>query len=419
MTFKSIFKSNIDTYHRASPCRPTRRLITAIVDFFILVAVSLVLYVATFNIVTNIDGYKEAEAKVAQEVEYYKDYISETHLVEYGSSEGGDIYRIDTEETALKILLRNLKFSYEKGPKNEFFEEYDVEEKLKDYPATTLQNDNILYFLGVYLPEHNVDNSILDMQGMSPTEYYTWALGKSAGDTFFKAHYNVDEVTGIPYIKPYIANKIIGYVFYDTEVTDAQTYYSDLWNVYIYVLNDLESVMLNNNDYKVNHYAVYEESKREQALYITVSFVINLFVSYFIAIVLPQILFKDGRTFARKIFNVGVISRNLGEVKRYQILGRCVFGFFGSFPSLYLIPLLPFFNFQFYTFNIPFFVSGDFYINLGHFILAFGILAAINALIIPILKKRTSLIDLATQCYVVDGRHLDEIDYEEPHYPGK
>ena len=53
------------------------------------------------------------------------------------------------------------------------------------------------------------------------------------------------------------------------------------------------------------------------------------------------------------------------------------------------------------------------------FILVFGIIVAVNGLIVPILKKRTSLVDLCTQCYVVDGRHLDEIDYEEPRHEGQ
>jgi uncharacterized RDD family membrane protein YckC len=176
--------------------------------------------------------------------------------------------------------------------------------------------------------------------------------------------------------------------------------------------------MLQNEDYQTNHFRPYEDAYFAQAGYIVVSLVVNLAISYLIAIVLPQILFKDGRTFARKIFNVGVISRKLGQIKWYQLLGRSLFGFCGGFLSLYLIPILPIFNFQYYTFNVPFFKSGDFYLSLGIFILAFGIATVVNNIIVPILRKRTSLVDLATQCYVVDGRYLDEGIYEEPHYEG-
>lgn len=419
MRGKSILKSDIDTYHRASPCRPTRRLITAIIDFFILVAVSLILYIATYNITITLDGYKAAQQKVNDEVEYYREYISETHLVEYSQDKEGAYYRVQTDEVALKILIRSLVFSYNHDKNNDFNTEYDVPTKLAAYTETSLQNDNILYFLSEYLPSRNANNEILDLKGKTPVQYYQWCLEKSAGEAFFEEHFTVDPDTGIPFIKPFIANKIVGFVYYDENTTTSQTYYNNIWQVYINVLNDLENVMLLNENYQNNHYVPYEAAKVEQAMYIVVSLVINLVISYGIAIVLPQILFKDGRTFARKIFNVGVISRKLGQPKWYQIMGRCIFGFFGMFPSLYVIPILPIFNFQYYSFNVPFFKSGDFYLNLGIFILVFGIIVAVNGLIVPILKKRTSLVDLCTQCYVVDGRHLDEIDYEEPRHEGQ
>ena len=97
MKFKNIFRSNIDEYHRASPCRPVRRFIAALIDFFILTAVSLILYLATYQVTIRIDGYQELANKVADEVEYYKGFIKETHLVEYFENQDGVEMRADTE----------------------------------------------------------------------------------------------------------------------------------------------------------------------------------------------------------------------------------------------------------------------------------------------------------------------------------
>ena len=414
-----LFKSDIDYYHRASPCRPTRRLITAIIDFFILVAVSLILYIGTYNITINIDGYKELETKVAYEVEYYENYIEETHLVEFYEDANGEKQRAETEEVATKILIRSLLFSYNHDKNNDFSSSYDVHEKLKQYEETNLQNDNILYFLSEYLPSRNANNEILDLKGKTPVEFYKYCLEKSGGESYFNEYFTVDPDTGISFVKPYVANKIFGFVYNNVSSSTASTYYDNIVSIYMHILTDLETVMLENPTYQAEHYQPYEQALIAQAGYIIVSLVINLVVAYLLTIVLPQILFRDGRTFARKIFNVGVISRGGGQVRWFQILGRCLFGFCGSFISLYLIPILPMFNFQYVTFNVPFFKEGDFYLSLGIFVFAFGIATVVNALPVPILKKKYSLVDLATQSRLVDGRHLDEIDYEEPREEGK
>lgn len=419
MRFRDIFKSNYEDYHRASPAKATMRFITCLIDFFILTAVSLCLYFATYEITTSLDGYKDAVAKVKEEVDYYNEYIKETHLVEYYENVDGEEERCDAEEVAIKILLRSLKYSYNHTVGDDFSEEYDVPEKLKEYEETTLQNDNILYFLSEYLPAKNIDNKIIDLQGKSPQEYYKFAIQKASGDDFYKEKFTSLGENEICYIRPYIANKIIGFLYYNTESSEGQTFYNDILNTYIRILTDLENVMLFQEDYQAEHYIPYNDAIRLQATYIVVSLIINLIISYGIAIVLPQLLFKDGRTIARRIFNIGLINKNLGPIPWWKLLIRNIVGFFGQFLSLYLIPILPIFNFDYYSFNVPFIPIGDSGISLGWLILIFGCIVVVNAITVPILRRKTSLLDLATGVYVVDGHHLDEMEIDTPHYEGQ
>ncbi len=206
---KNIFKNKIVDYTSHLACSPSKRFIALFIDFILMCVVTLLLYLGSYEILINNSSYINKDNTINEEVEHYNNLINETHLVEFEDDTLKERKSID--ETVLTLVLKQINLSYTLDDSGNFNNHEPVQ--IEKYGIANKETDNIAYFYLNYLPSHNENNDIVDINNLTYEEFYKVHFEELAGSLYSELFTTKDDE--IIYITPYVASRIYRYIYED------------------------------------------------------------------------------------------------------------------------------------------------------------------------------------------------------------
>lgn len=391
---KNIFKNKIVDYTSHLACSPSKRFIALFIDFILMCVVTLLLYLGSYEILINNSSYINKDNTINEEVEHYNNLINETHLVEFEDDTLKERKSID--ETVLTLVLKQINLSYTLDDSGNFNNHEPVQ--IEKYGIANKETDNIAYFYLNYLPSHNENNDIVDINNLTYEEFYKVHFEELAGSLYSELFTTKDDE--IIYITPYVASRIYRYIYED--YSGGEDYYYNVINIYRYIFEESEKLVINSKNYYSNHYVIYEDAIIKQANMVNLSFVLTILVSFTLIIAIPQIFLKDGKTIGKSWQGIALISKKGKALPIGLLILRNVFSFLGYLLVSIMIPMLPMFNFSYNSFQVPLFYLGSLNISYGFILILIGIIAIISSIPSLFTKNKNSLIDYISMTNVIE-----------------
>lgn len=420
---KNPFRGVSDLLSRASPAKRNLHFLSYIVDLLLVFIVSYLLFLGGRAIVDNTSGYKKNYAKYDEEITYYQDLIVEAHLAEYLDRDTHQI--AEKEDLAVKMAISQILLSYSRddGSVKEF--DYDPTEKLKQtftgtfysdcFVPIAFENDYISKFIMEYAPLHNENNELIDYGDKEPLPY-TISFYKRHASNFDKmrlAYQNDEEgnPTGIPYLKPEMAYKLFRFLV--RENGSERTEYDAFVNFYSAMLEECEDAVFNSSSYQSVHYRDYLKYRQYTTQAVGVTLMLSIVLAYYLIVFLPQMIFKDGRSFGKIFFRLGSINTDKSEVQIWKLILRSLLASISCIFIAFFIVLLPPFYGSSMILYLPFITIGSFDITFINIVIVIFTLAAINGIVMLLNHDKRSVTDFIFRTVTVDVTMLDEPDFDE------
>ncbi len=341
----------------AYPVKSGKRFVCFFVDFVILSLVAYLLSLGFLPLFKNSSSYQQSENKVQEEIKYYNQYISETHLVSFLDEE--KTTRKDADILVLENISKAIYLSYktfDETLETPQFTDYIITEdsKLAKYGIASLTNDDISYFYTVYVPKQ--EYKIVTYQGDNAA-LYVYTLYKNSS---ISSYFTYTDINSLPVLQSHIAYSLFVYLTQEkndvnqTTYNAGESYYSTFHTTYSSFLTSGESLCIKAEPYYTTHYLVYREALSNEGRLLNYALVVSILISYLLTIVLPKIIFRHGQTFSRKIFSLYLADKEGDDVKWSYHLFSSFLGIFGYMPVLALFYMLPPFNGVFDSMFTPF-----------------------------------------------------------------
>jgi uncharacterized RDD family membrane protein YckC len=405
-----ITHSDIDIFRRASPAKASKRFVSLFLDLVLAFFLTGGLFYGAYGLVKTLPDYQESASTVQTEIAYYNDLIETTHLVVF--EDKADSTRYDSDVLSLKAAARQIVLTYDtlkaSGTLGDFAEPTGAETEAEGEEASYV-TDNVAYFYTQYVPLHNANDDLLDFGGLTPEAYYIKTLKAAFGDNASLFVYGGE---AMPYLTLYAAEHVNAYLYGGGSDDVGKGFYEDFYYAYDALLSGGEDLVLNGASYHATHFEAYLSARDEQAALVADALIASIVLSYLLIVLLPQLLFRDGRTIGRLILGLGVIDKEKKEIRPWQIAVRSLLGVWGFWNLAFLLPVLPPFNFDYSCVFLDFLTIGSFGISLALADLVIALLALANGSFILLTHDRASAMDWLTRSVVVDKRHLDEPDVD-------
>ncbi len=341
----------------AYPVKSGKRFVCFFVDFVILSLVAYLLSLGFLPLFRNSSSYKASENTVQEEIKYYNQYISETHIVSFLDEE--KTTRKDQDVLVLENISKAIYLSYktfDETLETPQFSDYVIKEdsKLAKYGVASLTNDDISYFYTVYVPKQ--EYKIVTYQGDSAA-LYVYNLYKNST---ISSYFTYSDYNSLPILQSHIAYSLFVYLTEEKNdvnqsvYNDGESYYSSFHSTYSSFLTSAESLCIKAEPYYSTHYLVYRNALSNEGRLLNYALILSIVLSYLISIVLPKLIFRHGQTFSRKIFSLYLADSEGEDSKWYYTLLTSILGVFGYLPIIALFYMLPPFNGVFDSMFTPF-----------------------------------------------------------------
>ena len=359
--------------------------------------VASLLFTGLLAITKSTAAYKDAEATVGEEIDYYERLTESTHIVEYV-----DGARVDTEVTVLKNLYRAICLSYElfgnsQQPNFQFDENHDV----RINGTHSAETDNVAFFYTQYLAS-NLHIGVANNESIF--DIYKRSFGQ---DATFMFTFNA-ELSEIPVLNTQVAYYLFHYLFVDSSDSIGQTgatYYQSYSRSYGNMLEEAENLILQSEPYYSTHYAAYKDAFCTQARQVNIALAVSVILSCLIVTLIPKYLFKDQKTLGYKLFGLGVVTEDGEECKWYVPLIKSALCSVGAIPLTFILYMFPPFNGGFEAMFTP--ATPDSALSLAWVVLIIGVADGIAAAFSLFTEKRQTLVNLIFRETVVDARFVD------------
>lgn len=405
---------DIEIFRRSSPARMRKRFACCVIDMIIVLIITVLVFSGVFKITENTNAYKEEIKIVDSELEYYKNFIEDTHIGEYENNK-----RLSNEIIAYKNANRAIYLSYMKlGNNNQSEYVIDDNHEVTEFGISSLENDNIAYFYTQYLPKNDIEGNIVDI-GKDALSYFYNIYSKAFGNSFSLMFTLNSTNSDMPVLNAHAASCMFHYLYIDDNDSLGQTgkeYYNLYSNAYLTMLDDASQKIIKSEPYYTTHYVVYLEAYRNQARYVNMGLLISLLIGYLLGILLPKLIFKYERTISYRLLGLGVIRLDGEENKWYITLIKSLIGCIGYVIITMIIYLFPPFSGRFEAFYEPFSINLN--ISLSLVVLIIFIIGTIVNLIGLFTHYRQNAINLVFGDKVVDIHYLDEGDNDDQ-YEGR
>ena len=400
-----LFESNTEILRRSSPAKLSKRFVCWVIDLILVAILAEVIFTCAFGFVQKTDAYVSAQKTIEEEIAYYEELTQQTHIVEYEEGK-----RASTESVVLKNLYRAICLSYEtfgNDQRPEF--KYEPTHEVAAFGTHSLENDNVAYFYTCYLPS----DSVINVDAESDIfKVYRRAFGENA-DLMFTFDRGVSD---IPVLNTQVAYCLFHYMFVnetDSIGKSGAAYFESFCNAYANMLEEAETLILKSEPYYSTRYADYVEAYTAEARCTNIAFLISLFISCFVILLIPKYLFKNEKTIGYKLFGLGVINGEGEANKWYVPLIKTVFECFGSIPIAVILYMFPPFNGGFDAMFVPMTVGSK--ISLGLIVLAVVVIGGIVNAFGLFTSKRQNLINILFNDVVVDVNLMDTDEEKRNH----
>ena len=434
MSEKDEIKINL--LSRASPAKPLKRFYATLIDLIFVLTLTYLSFLGGYGIASNTSEFKDAEATVKYEANYYKDFIEETHLAYYDDSSEKIryedsfftyinitrllIYSNDNDLSGVgwydEILLHETEIELPSSLTELFNEniKYFEDFPVSSFEASSYENDDIAYFYTNYVKNHNENDDILLIPNNDYKSYfvncYTDAF-RSKINTYFAR--SADEST-FPYvIEKNICKKIFYASNYLNQDTEGDEYYEFIENGYLSLRKSAETLMINSKNYNANPYQNYQNNYKKEGNILILTLVLSFIFGFLVYMLTTKLIFKDEQTLGRKLLKLGQITYKGERVKVKDIIIRTFVDMIFYFPLTFIFLFLPPFNSNANAFLLNLFSIGNFGVNLLVIYIVIIILVFINFISMLLTHYKLSLVDMITVSFCKDMHHLDEFDYDE------
>lgn len=312
----------------------TRRFCAIAIDALILIVISFCAIIGSYAIVENLDSYKNSLNTLNAEMIECYELQEEARVYEYiGEGDG----RFSNPRQQVDIFedycLSHILYSKEKDPQP--FETYKVNvENPKNLPVASYEVDNLAYFFVGFIPEYNnykdKDCDIYEYQGDPRLAYYNEYKKEAVLSIMWVFN---EETLELPYLKGGDAVDLYKYLFIDKSHQAGLTMYNYL-SVNFQRLWRIECDLLINSQRYLDHFDTYQQSYANCSYIIDLTIFIDYIISFAIVLVLPQIIFKNCKTFGKKIMKISVVDKRGYELQIWQIIIRNIFLFIVMFGAL-------------------------------------------------------------------------------------
>ena len=415
---KNPFRSVSDLLFRATPASRTHHFLAYIIDLVLVFIASYLLFLGGHSITTNSKSYKNDYANYTEEITYYQDTLVEAHIAEYLNRD--DNYLVEDEDLSIKMAISHVLYSYSKDTSHTEFTDTDVEQKLKEtYVGTfyqdafvpiSFENDYISRFFIEYVPAHNENENLVRFHEDSTKAYTVKFYEKYAGNYPNISFVKESEDT-LPYLKPSVGNSV--YEFLIRKETNNRNSYDSFVNFYTEMLQKCEDIVFNSSVYQKGHYQDYLKYRKNITQAIDTTMILSIFLAYFPVILLPMLIFKDGRSFGKIILRVGSINTDKSEVELWKWLLRSILGGLSGLFLAFFLVLLPPFNGLTYLMYLPYISIGKLDITLLATIFISFVIASLNGVVVLLSHEKRSVSDFIFRTVTVDVTALDEPDSDE------
>lgn len=416
---KNPFKGVSDLLSRAAPAKRNLHFLSYLIDILLLAIVSYLLFLGGRAIVTNNDSYKNHYQNYENEITYYQDIVVDAHLSEYINRDTHLL--VDNEDISVKMAISQILLSYShEDPSSPEFAE-DPLAKLKEiyvgefyadsFQEASFDNDYISRFYIEYVPSHNENNELVDFGDKTPKSYIISCYKRYASKyDDLKFVYSSDD-SSLPYLRLDVANDI--YKFLIRADGNNRTLYNNYVEFYSSMLSAGEDAVFNAKSYQNGHYQVFLSNRLKITQAMNTTLLISVFLGYYIAIFLPQMIFKDGRSFGKIFLRLGTINVDKSEVELWKVILRSVLTALSNIYIAFFLMILPPFNGASMLLYLPFIVIGPLDITLFNIIFIMFALAAGNGIFMLLTHEKRNAMDLICKTITVDVTLLDEPDYDE------
>ena len=399
-------KSNLQPYKNEFPATPGRRIGSFLIDAVLFIVVSFICLMASLEILNHSSFYKDKEKIVRDEMVACYEIEEEAKIYEFINNEDHLYSAPRDQELIFKdYCYMHILYSYEKNP-TPFIQENveDLVKGIKTVSMASYETDTLAYFYDTYVANNNTygdkENDIVDMQGKSPKEYF-YQVYKDKAVNLEMWVFDMENFT-LPYLKGEDAVKLLKRIETNYEA-GVQTYnylrvnYNNVWEQEV-------SELIASSRFQ-EHYQVYKENYAKCSVIVDVTSVIVYVLSFFLVIVLPQIIFHNAQTVGKRLMKVQVVDVEGYEALDHQIVVRDVI----SFIMLFGIMIITcFFGGGLNTgWMYPIFEIAGAGFSLFSFMAIATIIAFISMMMMFVTKRKMGLQDRVSGTYCIDLRYFD------------
>ena len=396
-------KDILRKYKNSTIVENVQRLKALFVDALILFVASLMLIILSMNIISQTDSFiRHNENLNAEMIQCYK-IEEEAKIYEFVGEDDDKYFNLRKQEDIFEdYCLRHILYSYHKDPTA--FINYNIEIKNENnFEMASYDNDNLAYFYVNYCSMYNnyngTNNDIADMDENAKLYFYKqykkYAV-KSDMWVFDEVNYE------LPHLNGYYAVDLYKYLFEDNSYQTGLTNYNYLASNYN-ALWEIEVEQLVNSSRFKNHYNIYKENYEFCAGLVNIAVIVSYVISFGLTILLPQFIFKNGKTVGKKINKITVIDSDGYIMSNWQIILRNILLFFEMSGILIFACFLAGGNNAGWMY--PFITINNIGISLFTILICLLFLATFSLIISIFTKKKKTLHDLLCKTHCIDDRY--------------
>ncbi len=383
----------------------SRRIEAHIIDALLLIVISFVLLISSHGILDIIPAYKGKINTLNQEIISCYEIEEEAKIYEFIDNENHQ-YKTPREQEDIfrDYCLRHILYSY--SIDNSLFLTYGIEiENPNNLEIASYESDPLAYFYVNYVPKYNENDNIVSFGKDDPKLFFYKELKNASVNIEM---WNFDEESLIlPYLDADYAIELYKHLNDKNYQAGVSNYnylavaFQNLWNKQV-------DELINSTRFKA-HYDVYKKNYAECSYIIDyVTFGCYL-LSFFLTIILPQLIFKDMKTIGKKLLKIKVVDKDGYELITKQKIFRNICSFVMFYGLMLFSTVLsgglnsgimyPFFE-----------INGVGFSNFS-LILICDIICFISLFFILINKRKRSLQDIICDTWAIDERYLKK-DYD-------
>lgn len=380
-----------------------QRFKALVIDALILFVVSLILIILSMNIISNTNTFVECNDNLKSEMLICYKIEEEAKIYEFTGQDDEKYTNLRKQEEIFEdYCLRHILYSYSKNPTP--FNNYGIDIKNENnLEMASYESDNLAYFYVNYCTKYNnyngKNNDIVEIDE-NPKLYYYKQYKKYAIKTdmwvFDEENYE------LPYLEGYFAVDLYKYLFEDSSYQTGLTNFNYLAANYN-ALWEVEVKQLVNSSRFNEHYNIYKENYEICAAMVNISVILSYGISFICTIIVPQIIFKDGKTIGKKVSKISVIDQEGYIMSLWQIILRNISLFFEMAGVLIFACFLA--GGTNAGWMYPFITINGIGISLFTILICLLFVGTFSYVITIFTKKKKSLHDLLCKTICIDDRY--------------